>query len=52
MFEVKVEGVEDFQKKIEATAKQVEDLHKKMTAATGRVADRGHAAQISQHPSR
>ena len=30
MFEVKVEGVEDFQKKIEATAKQVEDLHKKM----------------------
>ena len=30
MFEVKVEGVEDFQKKIEATAKQVEELHKKV----------------------
>ena len=30
MFEVKVDGLEDFQKKIEATAKQVEGLHKQV----------------------
>jgi hypothetical protein len=30
MFEVKVEGVENFQKRIEVTAKQVEGLHKQV----------------------